>query len=154
MTRNYEEGLLSLGLTLPPAPAPVANYLPAVRSGSLLFISGMIPLSEGRLVYSGRLGKELTVEEGQKAAEVALLNALAVVKSTCGSLNAVRQMVRLGVHVASAEGFFEQSAVANGASNLLVTLFGDAGRHARLALGAAFLPLNAPIEIELIVEVA
>lgn len=101
----------------------------------------------------GKLGKELTVEQGQQAARITLLNALAVIKAELGSLDQVQRIVRIGVHVASAEGFTQQPAVANGASDLLVQIFGDAGRHARLALGAAELPLGAPVELEMIVEI-
>lgn len=151
---DYEKKLQSLGLTLPSPPKPVATYVPAVRSGNLLFLSGMIPMVEGKMAMVGKLGKELTVEQGQQAARITLLNALAVIKAELGSLDQVQRIVRIGVHVASAEGFTQQPAVANGASDLLVQIFGDAGRHARLALGAAELPLGAPVELEMIVEAA
>jgi enamine deaminase RidA (YjgF/YER057c/UK114 family) len=151
---DYEKKIQSLGLTLPPPPKPVATYLPAVRSGNLLFLSGMIPMVEGKMAVVGKLGKELTVEQGQEVARITLLNALAVIKATVGSLDRVERIVRIGVHVASAEGFTQQPAVANGASDLLVQIFGEAGRHARLALGAAELPLNAPVELEMIVQVS
>lgn len=150
---DYEKKLQSLGLTLPAPPKPVATYVPAVRSGNLLFLSGMIPMVEGKMAMAGKLGKELTAEQGQQAARITLLNALAVIKAELGSLDQVQRIVRIGVHVASAEGFTQQPAVANGASDLLVQIFGDAGRHARLALGAAELPLGAPVELEMIIEV-
>lgn len=150
---DYEKKLQSLGLTLPAPPKPVATYVPAVRSGNLLFLSGMIPMVEGKMAMVGKLGKELAVEQGQQAARITLLNALAVIKAELGSLDQVQRIVRIGVHVASAEGFTQQPAVANGASDLLVQIFGDAGRHARLALGAAELPLGAPVELEMIVEI-
>lgn len=150
---DYEKKLQALGFTLPSPPKPVATYVPAVRSGNLLFLSGMIPMVEGKMAMAGKLGKELTVEQGQQAARITLLNALAVIKAELGSLDQVRRIVRIGVHVASAEGFTQQPAVANGASDLLVQIFGDAGRHARLALGAAELPLGAPVELEMIVEI-
>lgn len=150
---NYEKKLESLRLTLPSPPKPVATYVPAVRSGDLLFLSGMIPMVEGKMARVGKLGKELTVEQGQETARITLLNALAVIKAELGSLDKVARIVRIGVHVASAEGFTQQSAVANGASDLLVQIFGEAGRHARLALGAAELPLNAPVELEMIVQI-
>lgn len=150
---DYEKKLQALGFTLPSPPKPVATYVPAVRSGNLLFLSGMIPMVEGKMAMAGKLGKELTVEQGQQAARITLLNALAVIKAELGSLDQVRRIVRIGVHVASAEGFTQQPAVANGASDLLVQIFGEAGRHARLALGAAELPLGAPVELEMIVEV-
>lgn len=150
---DYEKKLQALGFTLPSPPKPVATYVPAVRSGNLLFLSGMIPMVEGNMAMAGKLGKELTVEQGQQAARITLLNALAVIKAELGSLDQVQRIVRIGVHVASAEGFTQQPAVANGASDLLVQIFGDAGRHARLALGAAELPLGAPVELEMIVEI-
>ena len=150
---DTEKTLLSLGLTLPPPPKPVATYVPAVRSGNLLFLSGMIPIVEGKMTMTGKIGKELTVEQGQEAARITLLNALAVIKAEVGSLDRVERIVRIAVHVASAAGFTQQPAVANGASDLLVRIFGEAGRHARLALGAAELPLGAPVELEMIVQV-
>jgi enamine deaminase RidA (YjgF/YER057c/UK114 family) len=150
---DCEKKIQSLGFTLPPPPKPVATYVPAVRSGNLLFLSGMIPMVDGKMAVVGKLGKELTVEQGQEVARITLLNALAVIKAEIGSLDRVERIVRIGVHVASAEGFIQQPAVANGASDLLVQIFGEAGRHARLALGAAELPLNAPVELEMIVQV-
>jgi len=150
---GVEERLQSAGLSLPLPPKPVASYVPAVRAGDLLFLSGMLPFVDGKLARTGKLGSEFSVPQGQQEAQVALLNALAVVKSQIGSLDKVQRIVRLGVHVASAPGFTEQPAVGNGASDLLVKLFGEAGRHARLALGAAELPLGAPVELELIVQV-
>lgn len=151
---DYEDHLKTLGLELPSAPKPVAAYIPAVQTGNLLFLSGILPSVNGVLRFSGKIGRELSVEEGQEAARVALLSALSVVKGTCGSLNAIARIVRMTVHVASAEGFSEQSKVADGASNLLVSIFGEKGRHARVALGAAELPFMSPIELEMIVEVA
>ncbi len=148
-----EDQLRALGLELPPAPKPVASYVPAVRSGDLLFLSGILPMKDGRPAWTGKVGRELTVEQGAEAARLACLNALAVVKGELGSLDAVARIVRLGGHVASAEGFTQQPAVVNGAPDLLVAIFGDAGRHARLALGAYELPLGAAIELELIVQV-
>jgi enamine deaminase RidA (YjgF/YER057c/UK114 family) len=150
---DYESRLHELGVDLPPAPKPAAVYVPVVRTGNLLFLSGIIPSVDGTLRFSGKVGRDLTLEEGREAARITLLNALAVIKAECGSLNAVSRIVRVAVHVASAEGFSEQSKVADGASNLLVEIFGDAGRHARLALGAAELPFSAPIELEMIVEI-
>ncbi|MFQ5579188.1 MAG: RidA family protein [Nitrospiria bacterium] len=150
---DAEERLKSIGLTLPPAPSPVANYVPVIRSGNLLFLSGMIPLVDGKLLITGKIGKVLTLEQGEDAARIALLNGLAVIRSECGSLNQVTQIVRLSIHVASAEGFTQQSIIANAASELLIEIFGGVGRHARLALGAANLPLDAPVELEMIVQV-
>ena len=126
---------------------------PPREPGNLLFISGQLPLVDGRLQKMGKLGGQFTLDEGADAAKRATLNALAVAKQSLGSLDNVLQVVRLGVHVASASGFTDQSRVANGASELLIAVFGDAGRHARLALGASELPLGSPVEIELILEV-
>jgi enamine deaminase RidA (YjgF/YER057c/UK114 family) len=148
-----EEQLRHLGLELPPAPKPVASYVPAVQAGEFLFLSGILPMRDGKPVWTGKLGRELTVEQGVEASHLACLNALAVIKAALGSLDRVARIVRLGGHVASAEGFTQQPAVVNGASDLLVAIFGEAGRHARLALGAFELPLNAAIELELILTV-
>lgn len=150
---SIESRLNELGIALPIAPKPVANYVPAVRAGELLFTSGVLPTKEGKLAFEGKLGRELTVELGQEAARLAVLNALAVVKQEIGSFEKVLRIVRLTGHVASAPGFVQQPAVLNGASDLLVAIFGEAGRHTRAALGAAELPLNSPIELELIVQV-
>jgi enamine deaminase RidA (YjgF/YER057c/UK114 family) len=152
MSNLYEDRLKSLGLTLPPVPKPLSAYIPAVRTGNLLFLSGIIPSVNGTLLYPGKVGRELSLEEGKEAARVTLLNALAVIRAECDSLDAVHRIIRLSVHVASAEGFMDQSKVADGASNLLVEVFGENGRHARVALGAAELPFGAPIELEMIVE--
>ncbi|MBM4120776.1 MAG: RidA family protein [Nitrospira sp.] len=149
----YERRLAELGLVLPAPPKPVATYIPAVLAGDLLFLSGVIPFRDGKLVLEGKLGRDLTVEQGYEAARVSLLNALAIVKEKLGTLDRVQKIVRMTGHVASAEGFTQQPAVINGASDLLVTIFGEAGKHARVALGAAELPLNAPLEIELIIQV-
>jgi len=151
---SYEAKLVELGITLPPPPKPVATYIPAVLTGQLLFLSGVVPFRDGKLVLEGKLGKDLTVEQGYEAARIALLNALAIVRSELGSLDRVAKVVRLVGYVASAEGFTQQPAVINGASDLLVRIFGEAGRHARAAVGAAGLPLDAPVELELIVEVS
>ena len=150
---SFEAKLAELGITLPPAPKPVATYIPAVRAGDLLFLSGTGPFKDGAIVYAGKLGKDLTVEQGYEAARLTLLNALALVRQELGTLDRVTRVVRLTGHVASAEGFTQQPAVINGASDLLVQIFGEAGRHARLAFGAAELPLNMAIELELILQV-
>ncbi len=150
---SFEAKLTELGIALPSAPKPVATYIPAVRAGDLLFLSGTGPFKDGKIVFAGKLGKDLTVEQGYDAARLTLLNALAVVRQELGTLDRVVRIVRLTGHVASAEGFTHQPAVINGASDLLVQIFGEAGRHARLALGAAELPLNMCIELELILQV-
>ena len=150
---SFEARLTELGITLPPAPKPVATYIPAVRAGDLLFLSGTGPFKDGQIAFAGKLGRDLTVEQGYEAARLTLLNALAMVRQELGTLDRVVRIVRLTGHVASAEGFTQQPAVINGASDLLVQIFGEAGRHARLALGAAELPLNMCIELELILQV-
>ena len=150
---SFDAKLVELGITLPPAPKPVATYIPAVRAGELLFLSGTGPFKDGQIAFAGKLGRDLTVEQGYDAARLTLLNALAMVRQELGTLDRVVRVVRLTGHVASAEGFTQQPAVINGASDLLVQIFGEAGRHARLALGAAELPLNMCIELELILQV-
>ena len=149
---SYEAKLSDLGLTLPASPQPVANYVPVVRTGNLLFLSGVLPSRDGQLVMTGKLGENLTVEQGVEAARVAVLNGLSIVRSEAGSLNQVKQIVKMVGYIASAPGFTDQPQVLNGASDLLVAVFGEAGRHARVAVGAAELPRMAPIEIEIIVE--
>ena len=153
MTTSFEAQVTALGLVLPAPPKPVATYIPVVQTGNLLFLSGMIPLQGGMLIMAGKLSKDISVEQGYEAAKICVLNALAVIRQHLGTLDRVKQVVKLVGYVASAEGFVQQPAVINGASDLLVKIFGDAGRHARVAVGAAALPLNAPVEIELIVQV-
>ncbi len=150
---SFERKLTDLGIVLPAPPKPVATYVPAVLAGDLLFLSGVIPFLDGKLVFEGKLGRELTVEQGYEAARLAALNALAIVRHELGTLDRVTRIVRMTGHVASAAGFVQHPAVINGASDLLVKIFDTAGQHARVALGAAELPLNAPVEIELIVQV-
>lgn len=147
------ETLTRMGVTLPSPPKPVATYIPACQAGDLLFVSGVLPFRDGRVSVTGKLGDTLSVDQGYEAARLALLNALAIIQEELGSFERVKKIVRLVGHVASAPGFAEQPAVINGASDLLVELFEERGRHARLALGAAELPLHAPIELELIVQV-
>ena len=151
---SYELRLKELGIELPAAPKPVANYVPVVRVGDLLFLSGVLPSKEGQLVFTGKLGAEVSIEQGVAAAKLTVLNALAIVKAEAGSLDRVKRMVKMVGHIASASGFTDQPLVLNGASDLLVAVFGEAGRHARVAVGAAELPRRAPIEIELIVQVS
>jgi enamine deaminase RidA (YjgF/YER057c/UK114 family) len=151
---TFEEKLTSLGLALPEAPKPVATYVPAVQTGNLLFLSGVLPMRNGQLAFTGKLGRDLTVPEGVEAAKVAILNALAIAKQELGSLDRITRVVKVVGHVASADGFAEQPQVLNGASDLLVAIFGDAGRHARVATGAAELPRGAAVEIEVILAVS
>lgn len=151
---SIADRLAELGIQLPAPATPRGLYTPAVRSGNLLFISGQLPSREGALLHTGKLGRDVTVEQGQECARVAALNALAIAAAEPGSLDAVVRVVKMTVFVASAEGFTEQPQVANGASQLLIDLFGDQGRHARVAVGAAELPANAPVEVELTLEIA
>ncbi|MGZ3599811.1 MAG: RidA family protein [Ktedonobacterales bacterium] len=150
---TFETRLRELGLTLPETPVPVAKFVPAVRTGNLIYVSGQIPTVAGALAMTGKLGREISVEQGQEVARVALLNALAAMRSVTGSLDAVRRIVKLNGWVASAEGFTSQPQVVNGASELLEEIFGEAGKHARAAIGVAELPSGVPVELELIVEV-
>lgn len=150
---SFEHKLTQLGIELPSPPQPVATYVPAVQAGDLLFLSGVVPFRDGKLALAGKLGKDLTVEQGYEAARIALLNALAIVRKELGTLDRVKKVVRMVGHVASADGFVQQPAVVNGASDLLVKIFEEAGCHARVAVGAAELPLNAPVELEIILQV-
>ena len=147
--------LESEGLTLPEAPKPVAAYVPWVRSGDLVFVSGQIPIRDGHIHAKGTIPSATSLEEAQDAARTCFLNGLAVLSSALdGDLGRVRRIVRLGVFVASDPGFTDQPKVANGASELAVAVFGDDGRHARAAVGSIALPLNSSVEVELIAEVS
>lgn len=145
--------LKELGHPLPPAPAPVGSYVPFVRVGDLVFTSGQLPMQDGKLIATGKVGGALTIEQGARTAEVAVLNALAQVEVAAGGLPNVERIVRVGVFVNSASGFTDQPKVANGASDLLVAAFGEAGRHARSAVGVNELPLDSPVEIELVAQI-
>jgi enamine deaminase RidA (YjgF/YER057c/UK114 family) len=145
--------LTELGLTLPSVAAPVAAYVPAVRSGNLVFTSGQLPMVEGSLAAAGKVGAEVEPETAKHLAQTCALNALAAIDALVG-LQSVVRVVKVVGFVASAPGFTGQPAVVNGASELLGNVFGDAGQHARSAVGVAELPLNAPVEVEVIVEVA
>jgi len=148
-----EERLRELGIRLPPAPSPVASYIPVVVAGGFAFVSGAVPLEDGKLLWSGKLGAELGVEDGVQAARRCALQALSSLRVSLGSLDAIRRIVKLSVFVASADGFTDQPKVANGASDLLVEVFGEEGRHARAAVGVAELPLGAPVEVEVLAAV-
>lgn len=153
---SAEKRLKSLGIELPGRPAALANYVGAVRDGSLLFLSGHIPVnSNGDLAVTGKLGRELTVEQGYEQARIVGLNALSTMRDLLGSLDNVRKIVRVMGLVSSAEGFREQPKVVNGFSDLFVDVFGEEiGRHARSAVGVAELPKGAPVEVELIASVS
>ena len=148
-----EEWLADLGLSLPEVPAPVAAYVPALRSGDLVFTSGQLPMRAGQLMLTGKVGGEVSQEEAVECARQCALNALAAVRAEVGELSAVKRVVKVVAFVASTGDFTGQPFVANGVSELLGEVFGEAGRHARSAVGVPVLPLDAPVEVELVVEV-
>jgi len=148
-----EQRLAELGLEVPPVVKPVAAYVPALRTGSFVFTSGQVPMVDGALPKTGKVGAEVSADEAKAFAERCALNALAAIKAEVGELSRVRRVVKLVGFVASAPDFTGQPGVVNGASELLGKVFGEAGAHARSAVGVAVLPLDAPVEIELIVEV-
>ncbi len=148
-----EQRLEQLGLSLPEVVAPLAVYVPVVRSGDLVFTAGQLPLREGTLVAAGKVGAEVDEATAQDCARQCALNALAAVRSEVADLSAVRRVVKVTVFVASDPSYTGAPKVANGASELLGQVFGDAGRHVRSAVGVAVLPLDAPVEVELVVEV-
>jgi len=150
---TVEARLLELGLELPPPPQPVASYVPVAISGTLAFVSGQVPMEDGKLMVTGKLGAELDLDAGVAAARRCGLQALAALRSALGSLGRVRRIVKVSVFVASAQGFTDQPKVANGVSDLFVEVFGEAGRHARAAVGVPELPLGAPVEVELVAEI-
>ncbi|HEY1703057.1 MAG TPA: RidA family protein [Trebonia sp.] len=144
--------LAELGLTLPAVAKPVAAYIPAVRTGSYVYTSGQLPLADGKLQGTGKVGDTVTVEEAAGYARTAALNALAAAASAAGGLDAIKRVVKVVVFVSSATDFTGQAQVANGASELLQDVFGEAGQHARSAVGMAVLPLDTPVEVEIVVE--
>ena len=150
---QVESKLESMGLKLPEAPKPVAAYIPAKQTGKLVFTAGQLPMVQGELISKGLLGQDVEIEEANKAARICTLNALAAIKGVIGDLDRIRQVVRVVGYVASVPTFIQQPAVVNGASELLLEIFGENGKHARSAVGMAVLPLNASVEIELTVEV-
>lgn len=151
---TVEARLRELNITLPDPPAPVAAYVPVVRSGNLLFTSGNGPWEDGDMKYSGKLGRDLSVEEGYEAARVVMLNLLSVIRAEIGTLDRVEQVVKVHGFVASGRDFNHQPEVMNGASELLEAVFGKRGKHARSAIGVNELPSNIPVEIEMIVQIA
>ena len=149
---SIKEKLATLGLTLPTAAAPVAAYVPAVKSGNLVFTAGQLPVVDGKLVKGGKVGSDVTSEDAKKMAEICALNALAAI-SLVADIDQIEKIVRVGGFVNGAPGFVAIPAVINGASELLIKLFGDVnGKHARTAVGVAELPLNAPVEVEMVVQ--
>ncbi|AVA21458.1 RidA family protein [Rhizobium sp. LEGMi198b] len=155
MSDAIESRLKELGIVLPQAAAPAANYVPYVISGNLLYLSGQLPMENGKLGVTGLLGKDVDVAGGQRAAELCAINILAQAKAALdGDLGRIKRIIKLNGFVASVPEFVEQHLVINGASNLLANVLGDAGKHARAAVGMAALPLNAAVEIDAIMEIA
>jgi enamine deaminase RidA (YjgF/YER057c/UK114 family) len=150
---NIEDKLKNLGITIPEAPKPLGFYVPCVQTSNLLFLSGMLPLKDGKLIKTGKLGELVSIEEAQECARQCVINALSVLKSHLRDLNKIKKCVKLNGYVASASDFTEQPKVLNAASDLLFEIFGEAGRHARAAVGVSVLPLNSPIEIDFIFEI-
>ena len=148
-----EEKIKELGCELLQAPSPLGSYLPSLRAGNLVFLSGILPLKNGKLYKSGKVGEDITLAEAQECAKIAVMNALSALKNQIGDLDKVGRCVKVTGYVSSAVNFFEQPHVMNAASDLLYSIFGESGRHVRSAVGANVLPMNAPIEIEFIFEV-
>jgi enamine deaminase RidA (YjgF/YER057c/UK114 family) len=148
-----EDKLKGLGIELPEAPNPLGSYIPAVRTGNLIFLSGMLPLIKGKLVRQGKVGEDIRIEEAGEGVRTAVINALSVLKANIGTLNNVKRCVKITGYIASSPNFTDQPLVLNAASDLLFEIFGESGRHARVAVGVNVLPLNSPVEIEFIFEV-
>ena len=153
MQGSPEKRLNDLGYELPAVPRPAGSYIPAVRAGSLLFTAGQLPFREGTLAYVGKVGGDVSAEEAKEAARLCAINALAAVEAEAG-LEKIRRIIKVTGYVSSAAGFNDQPMVLNGASELLGEVFGEKGVHARSAVGVAELPLDAPVEVELVVELA
>lgn len=151
---THTERLAELGIELPEVVAPVAAYVPTVRTGNLVFTSGQLPMVKGELASTGKLGAEVTLDQGAEAARACAINGLAAVAAAAGGLDNIVRVVKVVIFVSSAPDFTDQPKVGNGASELLGQVLADAGQHARSAVGVATLPLNAPVEVELIAEVA
>jgi len=148
----YEAKLNEMGITLPDAPAPLAAYVPAQKTGDLVYTSGQIPLKAGELIFKGKVGADLTEEQAYEAAKLCAVNCLSAVKGVIGSLDKIEQIVKVTGFVNSAPEFVAQPKVLNGASDLFLEVFGDAGRHARAAVGVCELPIDAAVEVEIIVK--
>jgi len=147
---SYEERAKSIGITIPKAATPVGSYVPSVQVGQLLFVAGQGSMREGGPVFKGKVGQDLTVNDGYEAAKLAALNCLAAAKSVLGTLDRVERVVKVNGYVNSAPGFTDQAKVMNGASDVLVKIFGEKGRHARTSVGVSDLPLNIAVEVEVV----
>ena len=147
-----EAKIKEIGYTLPEPAKPLAAYIPAIKIDKLVYTAGQLPSVNGQLQYKGKVGFNVSEEDGQKAAVLSLLNCLAVIKSVCGDLDQIEQVIKLTVFINSADGFINQPKVANGASELLLRIFGDAGKHVRSAVGVNELPIDAALEIEMVVK--
>ena len=150
---KIEQNLLKSGLTLPPAPTPMGAYVPAMTVGKLVFISGQLPRQGDRMAVKGKVDTEVSIEEGKRGARLAGLNCIAVLKAELGDLDRVKRIVRLTGHVASSPAFLRQPEVMNGASELMVEIFGDKGKHTRMTLGVPVLPGDAAVAVEMIAEI-
>jgi enamine deaminase RidA (YjgF/YER057c/UK114 family) len=154
MTGRIDRRLAELGVLLPSPAAPVANYVPFVIAGHLLFVSGQVPFEDGKIAVAGKVGDTVSLEEAKRAARICAINILAQAKVALGDLDRIRRCVKLGGFVASGPGFTQHPAVINGASDLMVEVLGDGGRHARFAVGAPALPLDAAVEVDAVFEIA
>ncbi|MEK6223620.1 MAG: RidA family protein [Candidatus Dadabacteria bacterium] len=150
---GVDKRLQELDIKLPVPPDPLGAYVPAVRSGHLLYISGQLPLRDGNLIFKGKVGDQVSEEEAYQSARVASINALAVIAKELGGFDRLKQIVKLTGYIASAQGFNAQAAVVNGASDFFFEVLGDAGKHARVAVGVSELPADSPVEIEVIAEI-
>lgn len=148
-----DEKLRALGIILPTPPKPAGSYIPVTKTGNLVFVSGQIPIESGKVQYTGQVPKDISVEDAQKAARLCIINALAQLKAEIGILDKVSRIVKVSGFVNSSSEFYEQSKIINAASDLLFEIFGEVGKHARIAIGVASLPLNSTVEIDLIAEI-
>ena len=148
-----EDKLKSLGITLPTPPKPAGSYIPVVITNKIAFVSGQIPIQDGKVVFTGKVSKDISVEEAQKAARLCVINGLAQLKAELGSLDKISKIIKVSGFVNSLPEFTDQPKVINGASDLLYEIFGEKGRHARIAVGVASLPLNSVVEVDLVAEI-
>jgi enamine deaminase RidA (YjgF/YER057c/UK114 family) len=149
-----EDKLKEIGIELPETPTPLGSYIPVLRVGNLVFLSGMLPLRQGKLKRQGKVGKDISLDEAKEEARIATINALSVLKANIGSLDNVKRCIKITGYVASEPDFTEQPKVLNAASDLLFEIFGESGRHVRSTVGVNVLPLNSPLEIEFVFEVS